>query len=415
VTLAGALGPLAERDFRFLFLGRTISLLGNAVAPVALAFAVLDDLDGSATELGLVLAAIWVPQILFILIGGVWADRLPRHLVMVGTDLIMFATQASVAALLLAERAELWHLVVLQVVRGVATAFFFPASTGLVPQLVSAPSLQQANALLLLSQSSMGILGAASAGVVVAAAGAGWALAFDAATFLASAALLVRIRLPRGARMQGSDIVRELREGWDEFRSRTWLWAIVVSAALGNFAIQVGVTVLGPVVADRELGGATAWGLIVSGEAAGFLVAGLVALRFRPERPLLVGCLALLLHVPLVAAIAVPAPVALIVAVGVAGGFGIQLFNVLWVTTLQQHIPQDHLSRVSAYDLLGSFIAIPIGLTIAGPLSDVIGVHATIWAAGGLLLAATLPLLALPDVRRLRRLESQPEAAIAAS
>jgi MFS family permease len=183
-----ALGALQEPQFRRLFFGRSISLLGSAFAPVALAFAVIDDLDGAAAQLGLVLAAIWVPQVIFILIGGVWADRLPRNVVMVGTDLVMAGSQAAVALLLLTDRAEIWHLVALQVVRGIANAFFFPASTGLVPSVVSPERLQQANALLRLTQSGSNIVGAGLAGLIVAAAGSGWALAFDSLTFLASAA-----------------------------------------------------------------------------------------------------------------------------------------------------------------------------------------------------------------------------------
>src|SRR5262249_49936778 len=176
------LGALHERPFRLLFIGRTASLFGSAFAPVALAFAVLDNLHGSATQLGIVLAAIWIPQVIFILIGGVWADRVPRNLVMVSTDLVMFAAQGTVAVLLISGRAELWQLIVLQVVRGTANAFFFPASTGLVPSVVSPGRLQEANALLRLANSTTSIVGAGLAGLVVAGIGAGSALAFDAAT-----------------------------------------------------------------------------------------------------------------------------------------------------------------------------------------------------------------------------------------
>ncbi|MDQ3992058.1 MAG: MFS transporter, partial [Actinomycetota bacterium] len=211
MSIASPLGPLAEREFRLLFLGRTASLLGSAFAPVALAFAVLDDLDGSASALGLVLAAIWVPQVVLILVGGVWADRLPRNFVMVGTDLVMCAAQATVAALLITGAAQLWHLFALQLVRGTANAFFFPASSGLVPQVVSAGRLQQANALLRLSHSGTAVVGAAAAGILVAAAGSGAALAFDAATFLVSALFLARIRIPGVARAGARNFAGELR------------------------------------------------------------------------------------------------------------------------------------------------------------------------------------------------------------
>jgi predicted MFS family arabinose efflux permease len=401
-VLREAAGALRERDFRYLFLGRTASLLGNAFAPVALAFAVLDDLGGDATDLGLILAAAWVPQIVFTLVGGVLADRLPRNVLMLGTDLMMFVAQGVVAVLLLTDRAEIWHVAALQALRGIATAFFFPASVGLVPQVVSAGRLQQANALLRLSQSSTQIFGAALAGIAVASVGSGWAIAFDALTFLASAALLAQIRLPR-ARAKAKNLVRELREGWDEFRSREWLWVIVAAAAIGNFANAIGIVVLGPVVANEELGGATTWGLYTASISVGLLVGGLVVLRFRPERPLLVAQLAVLLAFAQFLALAFAAPIPVLLLAGLIAGFGFELFGVLWDTALQQHVPGDRLSRVSAWDQLGSFVVIPIGLTVAGPLAAHVGTEEAILLAGGLFLGVQSLALLSRDVRTLRR------------
>jgi predicted MFS family arabinose efflux permease len=401
--LPDALSPLRERDFRLLFTGRSASLLGSAFAPVALAFAVLDDLDGTATQLGVVLAAIWVPQIVFILIGGVWADRLPRHLVMVSTDVIMAAAQGLVALLLLTDSAELWHLFVLQLVRGIANAFFFPASTGLIPKVVSADKLQQANAVLRLSHSMTTIVGAAAAGLVVAAVGSGVALAFDAATFVVSALVLVRISIPKGDTLPARNFLAELREGWSEFSSRTWLWAIVVQFMFVNALGNGTYVVLGPVVADRELGGATAWGAILASTAAGSVAGGIVILRYRPQRLLLVASLAIFLMPPLYLLLALPAPVVAIAAGGFALGFGTEIFSVLWDTALQQQIPHDRLSRVSSYDALGSFVFIPIGITIAGPLSELIGIGGALVVAAGSVVVCTVLVLLLADVRNLRR------------
>jgi predicted MFS family arabinose efflux permease len=413
VTLRSRLGPLEERDFRLLFLGRTTSMLGSAFAPVALAFAVIDDLNGSASQLGLVLSAIWVPQIAFILVGGIWADRLPRQRVLVGTDLVMAATQGTVAALLLAGTAEIWHLVALQVVRGVATAFFFPASTGLVPQVISEPRLLQANALLRLSHSAVAIVGAAAGGLAVAAVGSGWALAFDAATFLGSAAFLVRIRVPARARVAGSTMLRELREGWDEFRSHTWLWTIVVQAMFINGFAHGTFFVLGPIVAEESLGGASAWGLILAGESAGLVVGGLIVLRARPSRLLLVASLAMFLTAPVYLLLAEIAPVAVIAAGALLTGIGLEVFGVLWDTSLQQQIPRDRLSRVSSYDALGSFVCIPIGFSIAGPIADAIGVEATLYLAAGVIVVATALVLLVGEVRTLRRTELHADPAAA--
>ena len=410
MTARETLAALGERDFRLLFLGRSASLLGSAFAPVALAFAVIDDLDRSASALGVVLAATWVPQVVLILVGGIWADRLPRNLVMVSTDLVMAATQATVAALLLTDTAELWHLVALQLVRGTANAFFFPASSGLVPHVVSAERLQQANALLRLSHSSTAIVGAAMAGLVVAAAGSGVALAFDAVTFLVSAGLLVRIRVPAGARTETRNFLRELREGWSEFASRPWLWSIVVQFMFINAFAHGTFLVLGPVVSDEHLGGASAWGAILAAESAGMVVGGLLVLRTRPQRILLAASLGILLTAPVCVLIAFPAPLLVVVAGAVAAGLGAEVFGVLWDTAMQQQIPRDRLSRVYSYDALGSFVCIPIGVSVAGPIAAVLGVRATLMLAGAVVLVTTVAVLLVRDVRTLRRTD-EPSAA----
>jgi predicted MFS family arabinose efflux permease len=405
------LGALREPQFRLLFLGRTASLLGSAFAPVALAFAVLDDLNGSATALGVVLAGIWLPQIVFILVGGVWADRIPRNLVMAGTDLVMFAVQGTIAVLLLTGRAELWQLFALQLVRGTANAFFFPASSGLVPSVISAARLQEANALLRLAQSTTSIVGAGLAGLVVAGVGSGWALAFDAATFLVSAAFVVRIRVPVAARHAASSFLHELREGWGEFRSRPWLWSIVLQFMFIN-AFSVGTyLVLGPVVSQDDLGGASAWGFILAGMSAGMVVGGLLFLRLRPRRILLVASLGYILAAPVLFLLAIPAPLALIIAAAVVAGIGTETFGVMWDTAMQQQIPQDRLSRVYSYDALGSYVCIPIGLSVAGPLSDLLGVGGALVFAGLVTVVATGLVLLVHDVRTLRRTDdAEPEA-----
>jgi glyoxylase-like metal-dependent hydrolase (beta-lactamase superfamily II)/MFS family permease len=403
MNLRETLGPLSERPFRLLFGARTASMLGSTFAPVALAFAILDDLDGTATQLGLVLAATWVPQIFFILVGGVWADRLPRNLVMVTTDIVMFAAQATVAVLLLTGAAELWHLAATQLVRGIANAFFFPAAQGVVPQVVTEHRLQNANALLRLSHSSVGILGAAGAGVAVALVGSGWAIALDAVTFLVSAAFLVRLRLPRRVAAEAPSFLRELREGWSEFASRRWLWGIVVQFLFINAFAHNAFVVLGPVMAKEFLGGASAWGLILSAEAAGMVLGGLLILRFRPRRMLLVATLAIFLMVPMYVLLAEAAPVPLIMAGGLLAGISVEVFGVLWETSLQQQIPRDRLSRVSSYDALGSFVAIPIGLSLVGPISEALGTETTLLGAAAIVVVPTALVLLIREVRTLER------------
>jgi MFS family permease len=403
-VLRHALTPFKERHFRRLFIGRTISLFGTAFAPIALAFAVLD-LTGSPSDLGLVIGASFVPQLIFVLVGGIWADRLPRHHVMVASDVVAGAAQGLIAVLVLSGEAKIWHLVVLQVVRGIATAFFFPAAQGIVPQVVAAPHLQEANALLRLSRNGTQIGGAALGGVAVAAVGSGWALAFDAATYFVGAAFLIALRLPRGLTMPGRDFVRELAEGWNAFRSRAWLWGIVVQFGFVN-ACSVGVwLVLGPVVADEHLGGAAAWGLILAAQSAGLIAGGILTLRYRPERLLLVATLVVFLAVPSILLLAIPASATAIAAAAFVAGVGIELFSVFWDTALQQHVPHDQLSRVSSYDALGSIAFMPLGAALAGPAAEHFGVGQTLVGAAVVSAVATALVLLIDEVRTLRRMD----------
>jgi MFS family permease len=397
-------GPLAEREFRLLFAGRTISLFGSAFAPIALAFAVIT-LTGSPSDLGLVLSAYMLAHLVFLLAGGVWADRLPRHLVMVTSDLLSGASQIAAAVLLLAGVAQTWHLILLAAIRGGASAFFMPASTGLVPQIVSAPRLQQANALLSLSRNSTRIAGVALAGILVATVGAGWALALDGATYGLGAVFVGMLRLPASEPNENREFMRELAEGWREFRSRSWLCVTIIQFALINAYAIGAFLVLGPFVAEKELGGAAAWGFILAAEAVGMILAGIVALRYRPERPLLVATLAVLTMAPLLALLGLAAPLLLILPAAMIAGVGLELYGVFWDTTLQQHIPDEKLSRVSSYDVLGSFALIPIGVAVMGPISGAIGVANTLIGAALVVVLATVAVISVADVRNLRRIE----------
>jgi predicted MFS family arabinose efflux permease len=399
-----ALGPFRLRDFRLLFAGELVSLLGTAVAPIAIAFAVLG-LTGSATDLGYVLAAGWAPQVVFILIGGVLGDRLPRNLVMVGANLLSAVAQGVAAGLLLAGVAQVWQLALLQAVRGTATALFFPAAQAVVPEIVETELLQPANAMIRLAQNGSTVLGAGIGGIVVAAAGPGWAIAFDAATYLASALVLLWIRIPRVVREAGHTIVRDLIEGWNEFRSREWLWVIVVCASVGNLVATASFGVLGPLIAKLYLGGAAAYGAILASQGAGFIAGGVLSLRWRPQRPLLVSVLCLLPTAAEIACYAAVRDTAVIAAVAFVAGLGLEVFGVNWITALQQHIPRQVLSRVSSYDALGSFVFIPLGLVIAGPLAARLGATETLWLFLAIGLVSVGGALLSRDVRTLRRVD----------
>jgi MFS family permease len=404
-------GALRERQFRLLWLGQATSTLGDGLVPVALAFAVIGTLDRSATALGVVLAAHMLPLVLFVLAGGVWADRLPRQMVMLASDVIRGAVQATLAVLLLSGAAELWHLVVLIAIYGAAEAFFQPAATGLVPATVTLPRLQQANALLGLSRSTAFVVGPAVAGVIAATTNPGIVFVADAATFAVSATSLAMLRLPR-SRREGERLsfFADLKGGWHELVTHTWLWVIVVWASTFLCIVIAPFMTLGPVVAKESLGGAAAWGLIAAGWGAGALGGGLLALRWKPSRPMLACTLLVLLIAPSVALLALRAPAPVIAAAQAVGGMGMGVFGAVWQTTLQQHVREDALSRVSAWDWMGSFLFLPLGFIVAGPVSGLIGISTTLWISFAWVVLSTLAVLLVRGVRNLRRLDKpEPE------
>jgi MFS family permease len=401
MRLSRGLDALREREFRLLFAGQTVSLVGDGMVPVALAFGVLEISD-SASALGLVLAARMAPLVVLLLVGGVAADRVSRRAVMVIADLVRCASQGAIAVLLIAGVATVAELAALSAIAGAATAFFNPASTGLLPMTVSPSHLQQANALRGLAQAAGFIAGPALAGVLVAGAGAGWALAVDAATFAVSAAFLARLRLAAHVRGASAPFLRDLRDGWHEFRSRAWVWTIVLSAALGNM-LGSGYRVLGPVVAKQSLGGASAWALISTAAGVGAFVGGIAVLRVHPRRPLVVAQLAAALWPLSWLLLAGPGSVGAIAVAAFAGGAGLMIFNALWETSLQQQVPAAALSRVSAYDWFGSVAFEPVGVALVGVVAAAVGTSTTLWVSAAIDLLGIFAVLTVPGVRQLAR------------
>jgi MFS family permease len=300
----------------------------------------------------------------------------------------------------------LWHLVVLMAVYGTAAAFFFPAETGLVPHTVRVERLQEANALLSLTASAFSVLGPSVAGVLVATVGPGWALGADAGTFLASAAFLVGLELATTIPpVAGEQFLAQLRAGWDEVRSRTWVWVDGLFSALGNAVILAPLFVLGPVVAKRSLHGATSWAAIVTAFGIGSVLGSVVALRVKPRRPLLVGWTMLSAFALPSALLAVPSPTIAIAAGALLAGLSLDLANTFFVTTLQQHVPPATLSRVTSFAWLLALALQPIGFALVGPVSDAIGIRATLIAGAVWALVATAIAVSFPSVRRLERLD----------
>jgi MFS family permease len=391
------LGALAERDFRLLFTGYLTSLVGGEMAPVAVTFAILNQ-GGSAADVGFVLVAQTVPLAVLVLVGGVVADRLPRRVVMISADLLCAASQGTLAALLLTGRPALWEFMVLLGVSGAGGAFFSPAMTGLIPQVASADRLQQANAMNGLAASVAQIAGPAAGGVLVAVGSPGLAVAADAISYLVSASCLAMIRVPLTKVAGRSPFFADLRLGWREFRSRTWLWVLTAAGAAQWLLVMPPFIVLGAVVAKADLGGAGAWGAILAAFGAGMVAGGIVLLRIRPRRPLAVGVAASFLFIAPLVLLAVRAPVVAVAAGAFAGGGGIAVLGALRETTMQREIPSEMLSRMSAYDWFGVLACAPIGYAIVGVLASAFSVTGTLWLAAGVLLAVTAACLAMPAV-----------------
>jgi MFS family permease len=400
--------PLRHPPFRFLAAGRTITMFGNAMAPLALAFAVLD-LTGSATDLGLVVGARSVVNVLFLLFGGVVADRLPRQQVMVVSSALSFLTQATVATLVLTHRATIPALIALSAINGLTAAFAFPASSAILAQTIPADVIKQANAINRLGINIASIGGAALGGVIVATFGPGWGVAVDAAAFALAGCLFALVRVPayREAGAEHTSTLHELREGWKEVISRTWFWVVVLGFMFSNMSGNAVTSVLGPALADASFGRQN-WGFIVAVFLVGMVVGAFVAIRLRARRLLLVGVIGLIGTVPLEVALGLGTSLAIVFPLAFIAGVGMEQNGIAWETSVQEHVPQAKLARVYSYDALGSFVAIPIGQVAAGPLAEAVGI------SGALFITAAVDLLAVVGMlssRSVRTLTHQPASA----
>jgi MFS family permease len=407
VRLRGRLGALEEREFRLLWFSRVVSDFGDRFGLIGLAFAVLE-INASAATLGYVLAARTLSNVVVLQASGVIADRFPRQLVMFASDLGRGGAQAVLAFLLLTGQAEVWHLIVLASAFGVAEAFFGPASQGLVPQTVRPERLQEANAMMSLSRNVTGIVGPAAAGVVIAVSSTGWAIAVDAATFGVSAAFLAAMH-PAFTRPARQRFLVELKEGWSEFTRQTWIWVCVIHFALFQAIALAAFFVLGPVIAKEELGGASAYATIMVGAGCGSVVGSLLAMRFKLERQLVVCFLSVVLWSLVLVAFAFTPPVPVIVAAAFVAALSMNFGAAYWSTAMQQHVPPHALSRVSSYDWLGSWLFLPLGYVLVGPVADRIGNTETMLIAVAWTIFSSLAILLIPSVRNLRRRDAPPE------
>lgn len=408
--LARRFRVLAYRDFRLLLADRLLAPASFAFSLVGVSFAVLD-VTGSTADLSYVLAAQIFPSLVFALVGGVVADRVPPQRVIVAANLMIALGEGSFAILVLTGHPPVWQMAGLEVITGAGMAMFYPASAALLPRLVPGDLVHEASALSRLVMNTAQMSGAAAAGLVVAATGPGWALLICAVGTCGTVPLLLSIRATGVVRTATGSLLRELRDGWSEFASRTWVWVIVAQYCVVLAAWYGGVQVLGPVIARRYLGGPAAWGAITSAEAVGLVAGGLLALRYSPRRPMvfvtLIGGCALALT-PLV--LAVRSPLVVICAAALVVGATMEITMVLWTVALTRLIPPASLARVSSYDFIGSTMAVPFGVLVMGPIAATFGTLPTEFGAA-VVIAVTSVLAVLPRaVRRMATIADEPPA-----
>ena len=369
------------------------------------------DVTGSATDVGIVLAANAIPLVGLLLVGGVWADRLPRHRVIVVTDLVRFALHALLAGLILSGAVAIWHVVVIEVLFGAAEAFYRPAASGLVPQTVPEGEIQDANALSTTSDNVAEFVGPALATALVLGLSAGTAFALDAASFLVSAACVARVRPRRRAvaveATAPPGMWNEVRAGFREVRSRAWIWATLLAFCVAVFAAFAPWAVLGPSVAREQYGGIGVFGIVSAAFGAGTIAGALLGLGWRPRYPMRMAMAFAVLWPLSTVLYALGVTLFLVVPATVVAGAGIALFDVWWLTALAERLPPDKLSRVTAYDWLVSLALLPLGYLLAGPLAGALGA-VTVLLGGSILAFLALALGLLPrETRDLERIDDE--------
>ena len=396
------LAAFRYRDFRFLVTGTASSALGNAITPIALAFAVLD-LGGSATDLGLVVGAFALADVVTVLFGGVLGDRLPRKLMMEGSAAGSALTQAFLAASLIAGFATIPMLGIVGALNGCLSALSQPSSRAMTRETVPPEHLPSAVSVRSLLQTGAATVGYAVGGVLVAVADSGWAIGVDALTFAIAAYCYSRLRVPH-TRAEGphASMLADLGDGAREVLSHPWLWLLIGQAMLYHLFYGGAQTVLGPIVIGDEFG-RSSWGLAMGTLMAGFVVGGLVCLRWRPRRSLLIGTMLLSLTALFPIAMALSDHLWVVLLGAFLHGFGLQVFDVFWDLSIQQNVAPDKLARVYSFDMVGSFVARPLGLALTGPIAVLVGYQEWLLVVGCVMGASSLLALASSDVRRLTR------------
>jgi len=397
-NLSEGLSLLRQPNVGKMFIAYLTSYTGTAMAPIAMVFGVLE-LTGSAKDSAIVIAAPTIASIFVLLIGGALADRTSRQKIMVFADCLAMLSQFSMAALFLTGLATVPLLTELMLVNGIAVALNIPAATGLIVQLGEKNQLQAINALLGSARSGAMAGGAALGGVLVALFGAGVTLMIDAVSFGVSAILILSLNPKSQTQPAKASVLEDLRLGWKEFTSHTWLWTIVLQFSLVVAAIEAVFGLIGPAVSRDYMSGATDWGFIAGSFGVGTIVGGAVAIKINVKYPMrfITVCVFFFSGIPL--ALAALLPVYWVVVTAFVAGVAGQIFAVIWYTTLQHKVPSHMLSRVSAYDHLGSIVLAPLGIVAAGFLYEAIGFRLTLYLAAITIILPTVAVLLVREVR----------------
>lgn len=402
-------GALRSRNFRLLMVCDVVSMGGAAVAVVALPFAVLA-VGGSASDVGYVSASSLVFLVVSLLLGGVVADRLPRHKVIMVANALQAMAQAASAVIVLEGAAQVGGLVALAAVRGIGAGIYYPAAQGLLPETVAVQDRAQANAINRVGRNTAQIGGAALGGSLVGMVGPGWGLALNAVSFAVAGALRAGMRFPLLPPLPAAGMLAQLREGWQDFVTRRWLWVFVLEFSCVLAIFTATISVLGPLVAITHFGGARSWGVIMAGYGTGAVLGGVTMIVARPKRMLAVAVASLSVFALLLFALAVPLSVPLVVAAAVLAGICLEIFSVCWMTTMQQEIPADILSRISSYYAIGGYALAPACVVVAAPLASFFGTSAVLTFGGLIIAALTTVVLSVPEIRNMRRRPPDPDA-----
>ena len=396
---------LGNSNFKKFVAARFLSNVGNGMTAVAMSFGVLSIEGATKTNLSLAMACLWVPMVALMLIGGVFADRVRRNLLVGRTDLLAGVVAAGMAVNFFGGDASIVVVYVLNFLFGILVALWVPAFLGLLPLIVNENELQSANSIMGMMTNFGFLIGAFAGGSIVAGAGPGWAFAVDAGSFVIAGLLVLNLKIddvPRGPNQRAPSLIHELREGWTELLVRKWVWAIILGASILNMSWETVLAVLGPLQFSEQYGGARQWGILIGFESFGMLVGVLIAIRIRPRHPMRLAMCALLLPSLLTIGIGVQLRLWILAILAVGAGIGIDIFGVIWLTSIQRSVPSDSLSRVMSYDAFGSNIFVALGLVTAGPLAQWIGTGRSLIAIGLVSISAILATLSVREVREMR-------------